>query len=74
MEAGLPAPPACSISSAPAFGIISDGFDNSYGHPHPLTLAALSERHIAVFRTDQQGLTTVISDGKHVQIQSASPH
>jgi competence protein ComEC len=58
----------------PAFGIISAGFDNSYGHPHPMTLAALGERKIAVFRTDEQGLTTVISDGKHLRIESAAPH
>jgi competence protein ComEC len=58
----------------PSFGMISAGFDNSYGHPHPLTLAALRERNIAVFRTDQQGLTTVVSDGKHLRIESAAPH
>jgi competence protein ComEC len=58
----------------PVFGIISAGFDNSYGHPHPLTLAALDERRIAVFRTDRQGLTTVISDGKHLRIESAAGH
>ena len=46
----------------PAFGIISAGFDNSYGHPHPMTLAALQERKVAVFRTDQRGLLTVISE------------
>jgi competence protein ComEC len=57
----------------PAFGIISDGFDNSYGHPHPLTLAALQERKVAVFRTDQRGLVTVISDGKRLRIQTAEP-
>jgi len=48
----------------PAFGIISAGFDNSYGHPHPLIVRALHDRKIAVFRTDEVGLITVISDGK----------
>jgi len=51
----------------PAFGIISDGYENSYGHPHPNTLAALQERHIAVFRTDQQGLVTISSDGRRLR-------
>jgi competence protein ComEC len=51
----------------PAFGIISAGFDNSYGHPHPLIVRALQERHIDVFRTDEQGLITVTSDGKRLR-------
>jgi competence protein ComEC len=52
----------------PAFGIISDGFDNNYGHPHPLTLAALAERHVSVYRTDQAGLIDVISDGRRIRV------
>jgi competence protein ComEC len=51
----------------PAFGIISAGFDNSYGHPHPLIVRALQDRHIDVFRTDEQGLITVVSDGRHLR-------
>jgi competence protein ComEC len=55
----------------PAFGIISAGFDNSYGHPHPLIVRALHERKIAVFRTDEQGLITVISDGRRLRFDMA---
>src|SRR5580704_6878974 len=51
----------------PVFGIISAGFDNSYGHPHPLIVRALQERKIAVFRTDEVGLITVVSDGKRLR-------
>ncbi|HTA44588.1 MAG TPA: ComEC/Rec2 family competence protein [Bryobacteraceae bacterium] len=57
----------------PAFGIISVGFDNSYGHPHPLTIDALEERRIGYFRTDEQGLITVVSDGRHLRIETAAP-
>ena len=53
----------------PAFGIISDGFENSYGHPHPLTLQALNDRHIAVYRTDERGLIRVFSDGKRIRVE-----
>jgi competence protein ComEC len=56
----------------PAFGIISDGFDNSYGHPHPLTLKALQDRNVRLFRTDEQGLVTVVSDGKRISIETAT--
>lgn len=52
----------------PLFGIISAGFDNSYGHPHRITIDALQERKIRIFRTDEQGLITVVSDGKSLQI------
>ncbi len=52
----------------PAFGVISAGFENSYGHPHRATLDALRERHMDVFRTDERGLITISSDGKRIRI------
>lgn len=51
----------------PEFGIISAGFDNSYGHPSPSTLRALAERRVTVFRTDEEGLITVVSDGRRLR-------
>ncbi|MDE3197125.1 MAG: ComEC/Rec2 family competence protein [Acidobacteriota bacterium] len=53
----------------PAFGIVSDGFENAYGHPHPLTLRALSDRHIATYRTDERGLIRVLSDGSRIRVE-----
>jgi competence protein ComEC len=50
----------------PSLVLISDGYQNSYGHPHPLTIEHLSERHIGILRTDQSGLLTVKSDGHHL--------
>jgi competence protein ComEC len=55
----------------PAFGIISAGFDNSYGHPHPLIVRALRERKVALFRTDEEGLITVVSDGRRLCFDTA---
>jgi competence protein ComEC len=52
----------------PAFGIISAGFENSYGHPHPLIIAALRDRHVAVYRTDESGLVRIVSDGKAIRV------
>lgn len=57
----------------PAFGLISVGFENSYGHPHPLTIAALRERRVTVYRTDQQGLVRVVSDGHGIRVESENP-
>ncbi len=56
-----------------AFGIISAGFDNSYGHPHPAVIAALKERNVTVLRTDENGLITVVSDGRRIRITKAAP-
>lgn len=53
----------------PAFGIISVGFDNSYGHPHPFVIGELKERKIATFRTDEDGLVTVVSDGRRLRVE-----
>jgi competence protein ComEC len=60
-------------SVRPAFGLISVGFENTYGHPHPLTLDALRERHVAIYRTDQEGLVRVVSDGRRLNIESTNP-
>jgi len=54
----------------PAFGIISVGFDNSYGHPHPSVIHELAERRIATLRTDDDGLITITSDGKRLRLGS----
>ncbi len=57
----------------PVFGLISVGYENTYGHPHPLTLDALREHHATVYRTDEQGLVRVISDGHRITIESKNP-
>jgi competence protein ComEC len=54
----------------PVFGLISVGYDNSYGHPHPLTIAALREHGVTVYRTDEDGLVRVVSDGHALQIET----
>jgi competence protein ComEC len=51
---------------APSVAIISDGFENSFGHPHKDVLARLEERHSAILRTDLDGLITVRTDGQHI--------
>jgi len=48
---------------APSIGIISDGFENSFGHPNRDVLARLAARHTSVLRTDLDGLVTVRTDG-----------
>jgi competence protein ComEC len=52
----------------PAFAIISAGFENSYGHPHPDVLARLAGHRVSVFRTDSDGLITIRSDGRRLYV------
>jgi competence protein ComEC len=50
----------------PALAVMSDGYGNLYGHPHPLTLANLRDRHVLALRTDLDGAVTFLTDGKRV--------
>ena len=55
---------------SPAFAVISDGFENSYGHPHAAVIERLEQHHAAILRTDQQGLTTIRSDGRRLTVET----
>ena len=57
-------------AAAPEFAIISAGPDNSYGHPNRDVLDRLREHHAAVYRTDQDGLITVRTDGKRLWVET----
>ena len=54
----------------PAFAMISAGFENSYGHPHPDILARLAERGICVLRTDALGLVSIRTDGRRLSVST----
>jgi competence protein ComEC len=56
----------------PALAVISDGYENSYGHPHPTTLAELEDRHIPALRTDRMGLIRIWTDGYRLRCETAS--
>ncbi len=52
----------------PAYAVLSAGYENSYGHPHAEVLERYEERQACVLRTDQDGLVTVRSDGRRLQM------
>jgi competence protein ComEC len=55
---------------SPSIALISAGFENSFGHPHPSVMQRLRQRHVAIVRTDQDGLTTVHSDGRRLRFET----
>ncbi len=59
---------------SPSIAVISAGFENSFGHPHPTVLARLAQRHSAILRTDEDGLVTVRSDGHNLRFDSRLWH
>ena len=58
----------------PAYAVISCGKDNSYGHPHDITLAKLQSKDIEIFRTDELGDIYCTSDGKNVTFTYGEYH
>jgi competence protein ComEC len=56
----------------PQFAIISDGFENSFGHPNRDVLERLAEHHARILRTDTNGLISVVSDGRRITMSSHS--
>ena len=52
----------------PAFAVMSVGFENSYGHPHAEVIERLEERQASVLRTDLDGLVTVRTDGRRLEM------
>ena len=62
---------------SPAYGVISVGKDNKYGHPQEPALSRLAQADVTVLRTDGLGTIQAVSDGKEITFtwenQSAIP-
>lgn len=56
------------LQTAPAFGIISCGADNRYGHPGAEATERLRAAGITLYATMDCGAVTIRSDGKGYQI------
>ena len=52
----------------PSVALISAGQGNSYGLPHPTVVDELIARRTLILRTDLDGLSTVLSDGRYLQL------
>ena len=53
---------------APKYAVISLGKDNSYGHPHSETMDRLAGIGAEVYRTDENGTVSFISDGETIAV------
>ncbi len=64
--------PAFLEAVAPREAIVSVGRRNRFGHPSPVTLAALERVHARVWRTDRDGAVTVTTDGRTLEVEAAA--
>ena len=55
---------------SPEFAVISDGYENTFHHPHPKVLERLQAHHTRVLRTDQDGLITLRTDGLRISLET----
>lgn len=53
----------------PSFAAISCGIDNSFHHPHAITLEHLRKRGVTVYRTDVDGLIEALTDGRKMDMK-----
>jgi competence protein ComEC len=58
------------LAAHPAFGAISVGRDNSFGHPSPEVVERLESAGVRVYRTDRDGAITAITDGTTLQVST----
>ncbi|MGA2132122.1 MAG: ComEC/Rec2 family competence protein [Bryobacteraceae bacterium] len=54
----------------PAIAVMSVGVENSYGHPHPSVVERLEQVPAGVLRTDLDGLVTVRTDGRRLEMDT----
>jgi len=53
----------------PSLAMISAGYENNFGHPNPVTLNSLDQRHAVVLRTDRQGLVVARSSERWIEAE-----
>jgi competence protein ComEC len=54
----------------PQYAVISVGYNNRFGHPHPDALARLAAAGATVLRTDRDGAVVFRSDGERLAAET----
>lgn len=62
--------PAFVAAVHPRYAIISVGRHNMFGHPAPSTLETLRREGAQIYRTDENGAVTILTDGRTVTLSS----
>ena len=52
----------------PRYAIVSVGRHNLFGHPAPSTIATLQRFDARVYRTDEDGAVSIVSDGNECEV------
>ncbi len=52
----------------PQYALVSVGRHNLFGHPAPSTIAALERVGATIYRTDENGAVTIVSDGSSISV------
>jgi competence protein ComEC len=55
---------------SPRIAVISAGAENPYGHPNQSVLDEFRGRGARLLRTDRDGATTVLTDGREISVHS----
>ena len=55
---------------SPRYALITCGLGNSYNHPHSETLSTLRSQSVEVYRSDQHGEITLVSDGQTLTVET----
>ncbi len=62
--------PAFVAAVRPRYAIVSVGRHNMFGHPAQSTLETLKEYGARIYRTDEDGAVTILTDGRSVAVAS----
>jgi competence protein ComEC len=54
----------------PRFAVASAGYDNRFGHPNPEVLRRLVDAHTGIYRTDRDGLVSIVTDGRRIWVRT----
>ena len=64
------ATPAFLDALRPAFAVVSAGYENAFGFPHPEVRARLEQARVQLLRTDHHGLATIRTDGRRFTVET----
>lgn len=65
--------PVFEVVVHPQYAIISVGRHNMFGHPAPSTIEILERAAVRVYRTDENGAVTSLTNGESYVVRSALP-